>query len=117
MKQKGRWVVGDHYVLSKQKSHFIYSVSEVTIAFAIQRTYIHDEFLSKYPDLEPDLKASSYMFYKKWIYKPIFDHRMKLIEHNNIARADGHIISYIRTLKDLNIMSIWDYRSEKLYGP
>ena len=58
----------------------------------------------------PQIKSSSYMFYKKWIYKPITADRQNMIKHHNNVKSDGYDIAYIKTIADSSIMAVEKYR-------
>lgn len=54
-----------------------------TTAFAINHMYLHDVILSSNKDFETTLRANVYNYYKKWIFKPVYDHRINYIEKTN----------------------------------
>ena len=82
-KQQGNQIICDHYVINKRKSTFIYMVLEYTRCFALSSKFLHGTLFPKYPDFEVKVKASSYTYYKKWIYKPIIEHNYMEIQSIN----------------------------------
>jgi len=75
--QSGRQLIGDHYVINKSNSKFIYIAQSPTKCFALQRRFLHSVIFPKYPDYEIIIRSQSYNYYKKWIFKPVDNHRRK----------------------------------------
>lgn len=46
-------------------------------AYALTRKFLHYQFFPKHRDFEASVKSSVYRFYRKWIYKPISEHRQR----------------------------------------
>ena len=49
----------------------------ITRAYAVSAKFLHGFFFKKYTDFQTSIKAISYNYYKKWVFKPIFEHRIK----------------------------------------
>ena len=58
-------------------------VLDTTRCFALTAKFLHRTLLPKYPDFEVKVKANSYNFYKKWIYKPITEHNYLEVQKIN----------------------------------
>lgn len=43
--------------------------------YALTRKFLHKVFFPRHTDFETELKASVYKYYRKWIFKPISEHR------------------------------------------
>ena len=85
-RQQGKQLICDHYVVNKQRSQFIYIVLRNTRAFAISSKFLHRVFFPEYPDFEIKVKSRSYSYYKKWIFKPVNQHRIIELKQMNKKR-------------------------------
>lgn len=81
--QEGEQIIGDHYIVNKQRSQFIYKAMARTSAFAIRCDYLHDCIIPAGKDFGTNLRASVYNYYKKWIFKPVYNHRWEYIQNVN----------------------------------
>ena len=70
-------MIGDHYVVNKVHSHFIYLALELTVGFALTRSFLHDYIFVKYPDIEVRIKGSTHNYFKNFIFRPINEHPCK----------------------------------------
>ena len=80
-------MLGDHYVVNKTHSHFIFVALEKTEGFALTKKFLHDKIFNKYPDIEVRMKGSTYNYYKNFIFKPIDEHRKKEIDLLNVKKS------------------------------
>jgi hypothetical protein len=60
-------IIGDYYVIHGKKSNFIYVVEEDAIGFGMNRFYLHEEILNKFPEIKNNLRMSTVFFYNKII--------------------------------------------------
>jgi hypothetical protein len=56
-------MIGDHYVVNKSHSHFIYQALERTTGFALTKNFLHKYIFVKYPDIEVKVKAEAYLYF------------------------------------------------------
>ena len=47
---------------------------ETTNAYAVSSKFLHNYFFPRYSDYCTKIKALCYNYYKKWVFKPIFEH-------------------------------------------
>lgn len=72
---------------------------------------MHHVIFPKYPDYEIIIKSECYNYYKRWIYKPIDNHRRKeiaIINKKKQYHKQINIIAHTFTKDD--IPSIEEYR-------
>ena len=74
---EGRSIIGDHYLINKKKSSFIYKAVNKCTGFAISKRKIHDKIFPKYYQIYTILKSETYKHYKDVIYRYVYDHRLK----------------------------------------
>ena len=96
--QEGEQIIGDHYVMNKSRSNFIYLAQEKITAFAITRTYMYDVMIPNYKDFEVQFRSKSYNYYKKWIFRPIQQHRVKFLENQNRKRGNNRQVGKISSM-------------------
>ena len=58
---------------------------------------MHNVLLSKDGDFETDVKSRVYMYYKRWIYKPTFDHRLKILDNQNKKTSKSKQLAFMPT--------------------
>ena len=80
-------MIGDHYVVNKSHSHFIYQALERTTGFALTRKFLHNYIFLKYPDIEVKVKAEAYLYFQKFLFTPINEHRQKEISEINHKKS------------------------------
>ena len=77
-------LICDHYVVSQQKSQFIYMTYHGECkGFCLTKQFLHDRVFPKYPELFKKLMADSHKFYKKNIFRPINEERKVKIQQLN----------------------------------
>ena len=79
-RQKGKQLICDHYVCNKKKSKFIYLAMEDCECLAVTRRYMETVVFPRNPDIESEVKSSSYAYYKRVVERPLEDFRFKQIE-------------------------------------
>jgi len=63
---------------------------EVTFGFALSHRFLHDKIFNKYEDMYTVQKAKAYTYYKKYIFKPTYEDKIKNLESINLKRSDNH---------------------------
>lgn len=82
-KQKGRSMIGGHYVINKQRSQFIYAAVDNTVAYGIKASHLHQTIFSEFQEFYSRVKSSTYNYYKHWVYRPIMKHKEREIDKVN----------------------------------
>ena len=86
-----------------------------TRAFALSAKFLHGFLFPKYPDFEVKVKATSYNYYKKWIYKPIIEHNHQELESINKKKTTHREIHVkLFPVAKETIKTINGYRESKL---
>lgn len=79
-------------MINKRNSNFLYVALGDCKCYALTRKFLHNEFFPKHRDFEIRVKSSVYRFYRKWIYKPINEHREKETKiQNRKTRLFRHV--------------------------
>ena len=107
-------MIGDHYVVNKSHSHFIYIALELTVGFALTRSFLQDYIFVKYPDIEVRIKGSTFNYFKNFIFRPIDEHRKKEIEMMNVKRNIYRQIDIRQNHETTKQKSVQDFRNEHL---
>ena len=114
-KQEGIQLICDHYVINKKNSNFIYQALGDCKCYALTRKFLHNEFFPKHKDFEIRVKSSVYRFYRKWIYKPINEHRERETQLQNRKTRLYRQVKVRNNVK-ISIPSVQAYRNHKLLG-
>ena len=79
-------------------------VLQPTKAFALSRKFIHREFFPQYPDFQNNARKNCYNYYKRWIFKPVDNHRQLEIKLMNKKRHTYSEITFVP--KNLEVKTI-----------
>ena len=100
--------------MNKQRSNFIYLALGQTKAFSISRKFIEREIFPKHMDFMTKVRASSFLFYNKWIYKPILEHRRVEMDNANRKKQAIRMQKSVYDAKMVSeidkVMSLEEYR-------
>jgi hypothetical protein len=107
-------MIGDHYVVNKSHSHFIYIALELTVGFALTRKFLHEYIFLKYPDIEVRIKGSTFNYFKNFIFRPIDEHRKKEIEMMNVKRNIYRQIDIRQNHETIHQKSVQEFRNQRL---
>ena len=80
-----------------------------TSAFSINVHYLHNHVLPFNKDFETNLKANVYNYYKRWIFKPVYDHRIEYIEKLNKKTSINRRLAPIEPEEE-QIKSVYQYQ-------
>lgn len=94
------------------KSNFIYMALDTTRSFALSSKFLHGTLFPQYPDFEVKVKATSYNYYRKWIYKPITEHNnSEILKINKKKHTHREIHIHLEKLDKIKIESMDEIRN------
>lgn len=84
LRQPGKQMICDHYVVNNTKSQFIYMATLRDVkGFALTKQFIHEDIFPKYPEIKKKICEDSAALYIRQIFKPVNEFRKQEIIQMN----------------------------------